>query len=55
MPDFLAKAACRGRRPQHLAARRIFPRPDLIAFCVISTAASWLRRFSKPIASRSSS
>ncbi|OUO90480.1 SARP family transcriptional regulator [Gordonibacter sp. An230] len=31
MPDFLAKAACRGRRPQHLAARRIFPRPDLIA------------------------
>ena len=31
MPDFLAKAACRVRRPQHLAARRIFPRPDLIA------------------------
>ncbi|WP_080797014.1 BTAD domain-containing putative transcriptional regulator [Arabiibacter massiliensis] len=31
MPDYLAKASCRGRRPQNLASRRLFPRPDLIA------------------------
>lgn len=31
MPEFLKKAACRGRRPMHLAARRQISRPDLIA------------------------
>ena len=31
MPDFLGKASCRGHRPQHLIARRHYPRPDLIA------------------------
>lgn len=31
MPEFLKKAACRGRRPIHLASRRQIPRPDLIA------------------------
>lgn len=31
MPDYLSQASCRGRRPQHLSSRRLFPRPDLIA------------------------
>lgn len=31
MSDFLTRAACRGRRPQHLDVNRHVPRPDLIA------------------------
>lgn len=31
MSDFLTRAACRGRRPQHLDVRRHVPRPHLIA------------------------
>lgn len=31
MPDYLSNAACRGHRPRNLAARRLFPRPDLVA------------------------
>ena len=31
MPNFLTSAACRGKRPSHLASRRHFPRPALVA------------------------
>lgn len=31
MPDFLTNAACRGKRPSHLMAYRLYPRPHLVA------------------------
>ena len=31
MTGFLEQSACKGRRPNHLASRRHYPRPDLIA------------------------
>ncbi|MEF9876407.1 MAG: SARP family transcriptional regulator, partial [Gordonibacter sp.] len=31
MTSYLAKSACNGHRPSHLASRRHYPRPDLIA------------------------
>lgn len=31
MTGFLAQSSCSGRRPNHLASRRHYPRPDLIA------------------------
>lgn len=31
MPGYLSKSACNGQRPSHLAARRHYPRPDIIA------------------------